>query len=184
MKHYLYACLFSNGIIKVGRSISPQTRISQHEIRLSVVGIDLIESHVVECLSDILRAESGLIKKCDSIENSIKRANEWFENLVFTDVCAWIDGFCKDGFEEHFVEFCPPKQQIYDPLVDSKLRQEIATQMDLSDQYIYQCLTGRRNMKPIQASTIEKITSGAITRKMVCRSNWQAIWPELVEVQL
>jgi hypothetical protein len=183
LKHYLYACLFSNGIIKVGRSISPQTRISQHEIRLSVVGIDLIESHIVECLSDVLQAESGLIKKCDSIENSVKRANEWFENLVFIEVCNWIDKFCTEGFDEQFIEFCPPKQQRYDPLIDSKLRQEIATQMGLNDQYIYQCLTGRRNMKPIQASTIEKITNGAINRKMVCRTNWQAIWPELVEAQ-
>jgi hypothetical protein len=38
-------------------------------------------------------------------------------------------------------------------------------------------------MKPIQATAIEKITNGAISRKMVCRTSWQSIWPELVEAQ-
>jgi DNA-binding transcriptional regulator YdaS (Cro superfamily) len=68
-------------------------------------------------------------------------------------------------------------------MIDAKLRQEIAAQIGLNEQYIYQCLTGRRNMKPIQATAIEKITNGAISRKMVCRTSWQSIWPELVEAK-
>ena len=179
MKQYLYACLFSNGVIKIGRSSSPKSRITQHEIRLSVVGIYLIQSHFSECNGDVVRAECALIRKCDEVPGAYKRANEWFENLVFADVCQWIDEFCKQDFEQRFIEFLPS----YDPMIDAKLRQEIAAQIGLNEQYIYQCLTGRRNMKPIQATAIEKITNGAISRKMVCRTSWQSIWPELVEIK-
>ena len=177
MKHHLYVCLFSNGVVKIGRSSSPVARIAQHEARLLVAGIDLVESHVGECMGDIVQAESALIRKCDSVLGSIKRGNEWFENLVFADVRGWVDMFCQQNFE------ADESLQTFDPIVDSKLRQEIAIQMGLSEQYIYQCLTGRRNMKPIQASALEKLTKGAITRKMVCRTTWQDIWPELVEVR-
>ncbi len=177
MKQHLYACLFSNGVIKIGRSSSPVSRIAQHEARLLVAGIDLAESYFVECMGDVVQAEAALIRKCDAVMNSVKRGNEWFENLVFADVRSWVDIFCQQNFE------ADQSLQTFDPLVDSKLRQEIAAQMGLNEQYIYQCLTGRRNMKPIQASAIEKLTKGAITRKMVCRTTWQGIWPELVEAR-
>lgn len=179
MKQHLYACLFSNGVIKIGRSSSPVSRIAQHEARLLVAGIDLVESHFVECVSDVLQAEAALIRKCDAVMTSVKRGNEWFENLVFEDVRHWVDHFCQQDFEQQPSNVV----QTYDPIVDSKLRQEIAIQIGLSEQYIYQCLTGRRNMKPIQANAIEKLTNGAINRKMVCRTTWQSIWPELVEAK-
>ena len=177
MKQHLYACLFSNGIVKIGRSSSPVARIAQHEARLLVAGIDLMESHVGECMGDIVQAELALIRKCDAVLGSIKRGNEWFENLVFADVRGWVDLFCQQNFE------ADQSLPVFDPMVDSKMRQEIASQIGLNEQYIYQCLTGRRNMKPIQASAIEKVTNGAITRKMVCRTTWQSIWPELVEAR-
>jgi hypothetical protein len=179
LKQHLYACLFSNGIIKIGRSSSPVARIAQHEARLLVAGIDLIESHFGECIGSVLQAELALIRKCEAVHRSVKRGNEWFENLVFADVRQWVDNFCQQDFEQQPSDVV----ETYDPIVDSKLRQEIAVQIGLSEQYIYQCLTGRRNMKPIQASAIEKLTNGAINRKMVCRTTWQGIWPELVEAR-
>jgi DNA-binding transcriptional regulator YdaS (Cro superfamily) len=53
----------------------------------------------------------------------------------------------------------------------------------MNEQYIYQCLTGRREMSAAEAVRIEQESLGAVTRKMVCQGTWQSIWPELVEAQ-
>ena len=51
----------------------------------------------------------------------------------------------------------------------------------LNEQYLYQCLTGRRDMNPMEARRIEQDSGGLITRKMLCQKTWQGIWPELAE---
>ena len=38
---FLYVCLFSNGHLKVGRSVNALARISQHEERVSCLGVEL-----------------------------------------------------------------------------------------------------------------------------------------------
>lgn len=38
-------------------------------------------------------------------------------------------------------------------------------------------------MSAWQAVWVEHESGGKITRKMLCQGSWQAIWPELVEVQ-
>ena len=50
----------------------------------------------------------------------------------------------------------------------------------MNEQYIYQCLTGRREMSAAEAVRIEQASEGAVTRKMVCTSSWADIWPELI----
>jgi len=60
-------------------------------------------------------------------------------------------------------------------------RRSWAEKAGINEQYLYQCLTGRRDMSAAEASRIEGISGGAITRKMICQKTWQAIWPELVE---
>ena len=49
----------------------------------------------------------------------------------------------------------------------------------LNEQYLYQCLTGRRDMNPGEARRIERDSGGVITRQMLCQKTWQEIWPEL-----
>lgn len=49
----------------------------------------------------------------------------------------------------------------------------------LDERYLYQCLTGRRDMSPAQARRIESQTSGELTRQMLCQGTWRDIWPEL-----
>ena len=39
---FLYVCLFSNGHLKVGRSVNALARISQHEERVSCLGVELV----------------------------------------------------------------------------------------------------------------------------------------------
>lgn len=67
--------------------------------------------------------------------------------------------------------------------MDQKLsptqRKEVAASVKVHEQYLYQCLTGRRDMNPTEARRIEDETNGLVTRKMVCQKTWRGIWPEL-----
>jgi len=59
-------------------------------------------------------------------------------------------------------------------------RRRLAEKVGMSEQYIYQCLTGRREMSALEAVRIEQESGGVITRKMVCTASWADIWPELL----
>ena len=59
-------------------------------------------------------------------------------------------------------------------------RRQLAEKVGMNEQYLYQCLTGRREMSAWEAVRIEQQTEGRVSRKMVCQSSWQSIWPELL----
>jgi DNA-binding transcriptional regulator YdaS (Cro superfamily) len=58
-------------------------------------------------------------------------------------------------------------------------RRQLAELVGAHEQYLYQCLTGRRDMNPTEARRIETETGGELTRQMLCQKTWQGIWPEL-----
>jgi DNA-binding transcriptional regulator YdaS (Cro superfamily) len=58
-------------------------------------------------------------------------------------------------------------------------RRELAKQVGLNDQYLYQCLTGRRDMNPAEARRVEDETGGKLKRQHLCQKTWRGIWPEL-----
>jgi len=58
-------------------------------------------------------------------------------------------------------------------------RRALAEKLAVNEQYLYQCLTGRRDMGPTEARRVEAESNGAITRQMICQKTWQGIWPEL-----
>jgi DNA-binding transcriptional regulator YdaS (Cro superfamily) len=58
-------------------------------------------------------------------------------------------------------------------------RIELADKLGISEQYLYQCLTGRKNMNPAEAVRIEAETRREITRQMLCQHTWRGIWPDL-----
>jgi DNA-binding transcriptional regulator YdaS (Cro superfamily) len=62
-------------------------------------------------------------------------------------------------------------------------RRQLAEKVGMNEQYLYQCLTGRREMSAWEAVRIEQETQGRVSRKMVCQGSWKAIWPELLEAQ-
>ena len=66
--------------------------------------------------------------------------------------------------------------------VTAQRRREIATQVGVHEQYLYQCLTGRRDMSVPEACRIERETKGEITRRMLCQKTWEANWPELAKL--
>lgn len=59
------------------------------------------------------------------------------------------------------------------------MRRQLAASVGVNEQYLYQCLTGRRDMNPGEARRIETETNGVLKRQMLCQKSWRSIWPEL-----
>lgn len=62
-------------------------------------------------------------------------------------------------------------------------RRRLAEIANVHEQYLYQCLTGRRDMNPAEARRCEEVTGGALRRWALCQKTWHLIWPELVGVK-
>jgi DNA-binding transcriptional regulator YdaS (Cro superfamily) len=58
----------------------------------------------------------------------------------------------------------------------------LADKLGINEQYLYQCLTGRRDMSPAEAMRVETESGGELTRSMLCQRTYAAIWPDLKEV--
>jgi hypothetical protein len=87
---FLYVCAFDNGAIKVGRSSDPDSRVAQHEDRVSCFGVLLAEKHTVECVGHIIAAEAELIRRCtDAATKRLK--HEWFFGLAYAEVREWAN---------------------------------------------------------------------------------------------
>jgi hypothetical protein len=101
--HYLYVCHFSNGHIKVGRSINPMARIASHQDRVSCLGIELVEHQIFECVGHVIQAEAELIRRCSEFARKTNKA-EWFEGLDFLDACEFANAASRFSFVEPAVE--------------------------------------------------------------------------------
>lgn len=97
--HYLYVCHFSNGHIKVGRSISPKSRIAAHEDRVACLGVELVEFHLAECIGHAAPAEVALIERCADVATKRNRS-EWFVGLDYLDVCQWADDCANTAYAQ------------------------------------------------------------------------------------
>ena len=58
-------------------------------------------------------------------------------------------------------------------------RAELAARLGLNEQYLYQCLSGRRQMKAVEAARVERETGGRIRRWHLRQNDWRDTWPEL-----
>lgn len=58
-------------------------------------------------------------------------------------------------------------------------RKDFARQLGLNDQYLYQCMTGRRDLDAATAKDLEVLSGGRICVWHV-RRDWHRIWPERV----
>lgn len=56
----------------------------------------------------------------------------------------------------------------------------LAAQLGISEQYLYQCLTGRKAMKPEEAVRIERASERRLMRWDLRPADWHRIWPELI----
>jgi DNA-binding transcriptional regulator YdaS (Cro superfamily) len=63
--------------------------------------------------------------------------------------------------------------------IPPKERAELAREAGINDQYLYQCLSGRRDMDATEAVRVERVTCQRI-RRWDLRRDWHLTWPELV----
>jgi DNA-binding transcriptional regulator YdaS (Cro superfamily) len=95
---HLYACRFSNSVVKVGRTLFPQARLAAHERRVACAGITLVERHTAACVGHLGAAERALIERCSASARS-RNSSEWFEGLDFAAVKRWVDEFAATAFQ-------------------------------------------------------------------------------------
>ncbi|AVQ81685.1 hypothetical protein [Variovorax sp. PMC12] len=62
-------------------------------------------------------------------------------------------------------------------------RKRLSAMTGIDEQYLYQCLTGRRDMNPTAAVKAEKDSKGELTRQQLCQKTYAGIWPELAEAK-
>jgi hypothetical protein len=84
---FLYAALFSNGAIKIGRGRNPDERIAIHRARLSVLGIDVVSKHVVACDHSVER-EARACEMASQFPGVTNHKREWFAGLSFEDAVS------------------------------------------------------------------------------------------------
>lgn len=60
-------------------------------------------------------------------------------------------------------------------------RKQLAAEHGVNLQYLYQCLTGRRDMNPAEAMRLETESGKELTRQMLCQKTYAGIWPDLVK---
>lgn len=65
--------------------------------------------------------------------------------------------------------------------IPAQERARIASAIGMHEQYLYQCLTGRRLVPIKRCVQIERATSGAVMRWGLRPADWRDIWPELAE---
>jgi DNA-binding transcriptional regulator YdaS (Cro superfamily) len=63
--------------------------------------------------------------------------------------------------------------------ITPKERVEVAAQVGINEQYLYQCLTGKRDMDAVEAARVERESGGRVKRWHL-RRDWASVWPELV----
>lgn len=59
-------------------------------------------------------------------------------------------------------------------------RKALAEKVGVDEQYLYQCMTGRRAMKAEEAVRIERDSGQKVRRWHLRPDDWHRIWPELI----
>lgn len=62
-------------------------------------------------------------------------------------------------------------------------RQAIATELGLNEQYLYQCLTGRKDMRTDEAVRVERESGNRLRRWHLRTNDWWKHWPELIDTE-
>lgn len=67
--------------------------------------------------------------------------------------------------------------------ITPQARRRLAAATGASEPYLYQCLTGRRDMNPAEAMRLETETDGELKRWALCQRTWHLIWPDLIGIE-
>jgi hypothetical protein len=94
----VYACLFSNGTIKVGRGRCIKSRVTAHRSAAACFGITLDKVAFAEC-GDTPGAEKKLIAWCGETSTA-QTSREWFQGVDFDACVAVMRAFAVDHADE------------------------------------------------------------------------------------
>lgn len=172
MADFLYVCEFSNGHIKVGRSINAAARIAQHQERVSCMGVELMRRDAELCLGDSHAAESQLIERC-SRAAAERFKNEWFVGLEFVHVLRWM----KEAAREDWAKVLPP-------LAAAVLAFGGATKLAATlghgcvRQHVEHWIKGK-GIPPEHCHTLSALTG--LTLQQLRPDDWARIWPQAAE---
>lgn len=64
--------------------------------------------------------------------------------------------------------------------ITPKERAELANMAGCSEQFLYQCLTGRKSMDAKEAVRVERATGCRLRRWQLRTKDWHETWPELI----
>lgn len=67
-----------------------------------------------------------------------------------------------------------------DDMISPEERRRLASLVGCNERFLYQCLTGRNAMNPVDAANAERVTEGRLKRPQLRRKDWHLVWPELV----
>lgn len=62
-------------------------------------------------------------------------------------------------------------------------RARLAALAGINEAYLYQCLSGRREMGARVAVKVEQATRGELKRWQLCTRTWHLLWPELIDAE-
>lgn len=172
----LYVCLFSNGHIKVGRSIDPISRIAAHADRVACMGVEVVDTFCAGCVGAAVPSEQELIGLCAAAPGATRYQSEWFSGLEFEVVCRWARDCASREHED------PPStalRRYLDALPHGGIT-KFADDLGIGKAYLCQLAAGWRGREPNEklCVVIERLSGGQVTRRDL-RSNWRDIWPEL-----
>ena len=173
---YLYVCHFSNGHIKVGRSISPKSRIASHADRVGCVGIELIEHYIVECSGHSAPAESVLIECCAGVAKK-RNKSEWFEGLDYETVCSWASNCAIDP--SNLRTKARNAIWLYLDSLPRGGQRQLAEVLDVQIAQVWQWANEKRPVPVHLVKAIVSATDGAVTEKDLRPDDWHLIWPDL-----
>ena len=97
----VYAVLFSDGWLKVGRGRNPESRIGSHASVSAMRNATVERSVVSGLLADSGSAEAELIELC-SMRGIAVHGREWFTGVDFDEVCRLFDRRFK-GDASHYL---------------------------------------------------------------------------------
>jgi DNA-binding transcriptional regulator YdaS (Cro superfamily) len=172
----LYVCLFSNGHIKVGRSLEPMSRIAAHADRVACMGVEVAQTFTVECAGAAVPCEQKLICLCAGYPGATRYQGEWFSGIEFDLVCQWAGQCAAEKHEE------PEANGLRRYLESLPLggMTKFAKDLGMSKSQLSQYASSWRGAAPGPALCvrIERLSEGKVTRREL-RSDWRDIWPEL-----
>lgn len=88
---HVYVIQFSNGVVKVGKAVHPESRIGDHRHDAAVHNISIVDGFVSDAHPGQSKTERELIKFCAHHGTRTAAGNEYFTGIDFEAACSFAD---------------------------------------------------------------------------------------------